>query len=126
MLCIVYCSHLQLAAPIGRSPFAALPLDPFPPQAVVPIDLSPPFVLPRPPCPILPSLLPFPFPWYVVPTEPPDFACFTALCRVHTVEGNSPRRWPGASKRSSQTGGEGPLPNGCFWALGCPLAGSFP
>ena len=85
--------------------------------------LSPPCVLPLP---TVPSLLPFPFLWSVVPTEPPDFACFTALCRVHTEEGNIPRRWPGASKRSSQTGGEGPLPNGSLWALGCPLAGSLP
>ena len=29
-------------------------------------------------------------------------------------------------KRSSQTGGEGPLPKGGFWAVGCPLVGSFP
>ena len=148
----------QLAAPIGRSPFAALPLDPFPLEAVVPIGLSPPCVLPLPPCPIFPSLFPFPFPWpfppqavvplttlcpsssslpnlpsllsfpfpwSVVPTEPPDFPCLTALCRVHTEEGNRPRRWPGASKRSSRTGVEGSLPNGGFWALGCPLAGSF-
>ena len=28
---LVYCSHLQLAASIGPSPFAAPPLDPFPP-----------------------------------------------------------------------------------------------
>ena len=34
--------------------------------------------------------------------------------------------WPSASKRSSQTGSEGPLPNGVFWALGCPLAEIFP
>ena len=27
---LVCCSHLQLAVPIGQSPFAALPLDPFP------------------------------------------------------------------------------------------------
>ena len=53
---LVYCSQLQLAGPIGRSPFAALPLDPFPPQAVVPIGLSLPCVLPLPPCPIFPSL----------------------------------------------------------------------
>ena len=32
----VFRSHLQPAAPIGRSLFAALPLDPLPPQAVVP------------------------------------------------------------------------------------------
>ena len=41
---MVCCSRLQLAAPIGRSPFAALALDPFPPLAVVPIGLSPPCV----------------------------------------------------------------------------------
>ena len=34
--------------------------------------------------------------------------------------------WPGASKRSSHAGSEAPLPNSGFWALGCPLAGSFP
>ena len=45
-------------APTGRSPFAALPLDPFPPSAVVPIGFSPPFDLPLPPCPNLPSPLP--------------------------------------------------------------------
>ena len=39
---LVCYSRLQLAAPIGRSPFAALPLAPFPPKAVVPIGLSPP------------------------------------------------------------------------------------
>ena len=37
------CFVLQPAAPIGRSPPAALPLDPFPPSAAVPIGLS--FVL---------------------------------------------------------------------------------
>ena len=44
------------------------------------------------------SVFPFPFPWSVAPTDPPDFPCFTAPCRVHTEEGNGPRRWPGASK----------------------------
>ena len=28
---MVFCSRLQLVAPTGRSPFAARPLDPFPP-----------------------------------------------------------------------------------------------
>ena len=74
----------------------------------------------------LSPLLPFPFPWSVVPTEPLDLPYLTSLCRVHTEEGNCLRRWPGASKRPSQAGGELPLPNGGFWALGCPLAGSFP
>ena len=67
-----------------------------------------------------------PFPWSVVPTEPPDLPCFTSLCQVHTEEGNCLRRWPGASKRPSQAGGEVPPPNGSWWALGCPLARSFP
>ena len=58
---MVSCSRLQLAAPTGRSPFAALPLDPFPSQA----GLSPPCVLPLPPWPLFSSLLPFPFPWEV-------------------------------------------------------------
>ena len=43
------CFDLQLAAPIGRSPHTALPLDPFPPSAVAPIGLSSPCVLPLPP-----------------------------------------------------------------------------
>ena len=64
-----------------------------------------------------------PFPWSAVPTEPPDFPCFTALCQVHAEEGNCPCRWPGASKRSSQTDGEGPLPNGGFWARDVHLRG---
>ena len=37
------------AAPIGWSPLTALPLDPFPPSAVVPIGLSLPCVVPLPP-----------------------------------------------------------------------------
>ena len=37
-----------------------------------------------------------------------------------------PRHWSSASKRSSQTGGVGPLSNGGFWALGRPLAGYIP
>ena len=53
---------MPLPAPIGRSPFAALPLDPFPPPAAVPMGLSPPCAPHLPPWPILPSLLPFPFP----------------------------------------------------------------
>ena len=48
----VHCSRLQLAAPIGRS---SLPLEPFPPSAVVLISLSLPCVLPLPPCAIFPS-----------------------------------------------------------------------
>ena len=85
----------------------------------------PPCVLPLPPCPIFPSLLPFPLPWSVVLTEPPDVPYFIALCRIHT-EGNFPRRCPGASKQSSQTSSAGPLPNSGFWALGCPPVGFIP
>ena len=55
----------------------------------------------------LTTLLPFPFPWSVVPTEPPDLPCFTSLRRVHAEEGKCLRRWSGASKRPSQAGGEG-------------------
>ena len=62
---MVCCSRLKLAVPIGRSPFAAVPLDPFRRKAVMPIDLYPPFDLPLPPCPNLPSVLPFPFPCWV-------------------------------------------------------------
>ena len=66
------CCCLQRPAPIGRSPLTtALPLNPLPPQAAVPIGLSPPCALP---------LLPLPFPPEVVPTEPPDCPCFTAPC----------------------------------------------
>ena len=37
--------------------------------------------------PILTSPHPLPFPWEVLPTEPQDCPCFTALCRVHTEGG---------------------------------------
>ena len=182
------CCGLQRAAPIGRSPLTALPLDPLPPSAVVPMGLSLPCVLPLP---IHPCIHPLPFPREVVPAEAPDCPCFTARRQVHTGEGNGPRRWPpvlavgdphggGASPRfctrlpppsrrgpkapwgggggggggaleggfregrwggggsggsvgggGSRWGnlgcwGGGPLPNGDFWALGCPLVGSIP
>ena len=77
-------------------------------KAVVPIGLSPPCVLPLPPCPIFPSLLPFPFPGSIVPTEPPDFPCFTALCGVHTEEGNCP---PPLARCVIPNRRCGPLPN---------------
>ena len=48
------CARLQRAAPIGRSPFAALPSAPLPPSAVVPIGLS--SRPPPPPCPSSSSL----------------------------------------------------------------------
>ena len=41
----------------------------------------PPCVLPLPPCPIISSPLPFPFPWSVVPMEPPDVPCSSSLCK---------------------------------------------
>ena len=57
---------------------------------------------------------------------PRDFPCLTALCQVHKEEGNCPRGWPGVFKWTTHTGGGGSLPNGGFWAPGCPLAGSLP
>ena len=74
----------------------------------------------------LTPLFSVPFPWSVVPTEPPHLPYFTSLSRVNAEEGNCLRRWPGASKRPSQAGGGVPLPNGGGWALGWPLAGSLP
>ena len=54
------CCCLQLAAPVGLSPLtAALPLNPFAPQAAAPIDLSTPCALPPPAWPILTPLHPF-------------------------------------------------------------------
>ena len=76
--------------------------------------------------PILTSLHTLPFPWYVVPMEPPDCPRFTALCRVHTKEGNGPRHWPGASRRTRPTGGGGTLPNGGFWACDVHFRGHLP
>ena len=72
---------LKLAAPIGLSPLTlALSLNSFPPQAAVPIGLSPLCALPLPAWPILTSLLTLPFPWAVLPTEPSDCPCFAVLC----------------------------------------------
>ena len=81
---------LPLAAPLGQSPLTALPLDPFPPRGIGSGAHRPLITLcpSSPPRSIFPSLLPFPFPCHVVPTEPPDFPGFTAPCRVHTEEGN--------------------------------------
>ena len=123
---MVYCSHLQLAVTTGRSPVATLPLDPFPPEAVVPIGLSPPCDLPLPPCPIISSLLPFPFPWSVVPTGPPDLPGFTSLCRVHIEEGNCLRRWPGASKRHPKPAVRYLSPTAAGGPWDVPLRGLFP
>ena len=53
-------------------------------------------------------------------------ACHLPLHSRLLVSYGGKNRWPSASKRLSQTGSEGPLPNGNFWALGCPLVGSFP
>ena len=46
--------------------------------------------------PTLPLYFPFLSPGRFVPTEPPDCLCFTALCRVHTEEGNFPQGGGGA------------------------------
>ena len=54
--CVLVCSRRR------QLPLTPLPWHPFPPQAVVPIGLSPPRVLPLRPWPIFPSLLPFPLP----------------------------------------------------------------
>ena len=83
----------------------------------MPIGLSPPGARDPPFWPILTSLLTLPFPWKVVPAEPPDcLRCFTALCWVHMEEGNGPRRCPEASRRTPRTGGGGTVPNGGCWA----------
>ena len=75
---------------------------------------------------ILTSLLTLPFLWEVLPTEPPDCPCFTALCRIHPDEGNCPHHWPSASKSTPHTSGGGPLPNGGFGAQDVHLRGHFP
>ena len=81
-----------------------------------------------PPSPSLayPDLLTLPFPWSVVPTEPPDCPYFTTLCRVRTEEGSCPRHWPGASKWIPHTSAGGLLSNGGFRAQGHPLVGLLP
>ena len=38
-----------------------------------------------------PPALSLPFPWEVVPTEPPDCPCFTAPCQARTEQGTGPR-----------------------------------
>ena len=107
--CVDCC--LKLAALIGLSPLAfVLSLNPFPPQAAVPIGLTPPRALDLPVGPVLFSLHTLPVPWLVVPTKPPDCPCATALCQVHTEEGSGPCHWPGASRQTPHTGGGGPLP----------------
>ena len=48
------------------------PYEIYTPRAVVPIGLSPPCDLALPAWPILTSVFTLPFPWVIVPTEPPD------------------------------------------------------
>ena len=83
---------------VHRSPY---PLNPLPPQAAVPLGLSPPRAPPLPLC------LAYPHPHThplslslrrLCQRSPRDCPCSTALCRVRTAEGTGPRRWPGASK----------------------------
>ena len=69
-------------APVGLWPLShVLSLNPLPPQAALPISISPPSALHPPVSPVLTSLHSFPFPW--LPRVPPDCRCFTALCPVH-------------------------------------------
>ena len=58
------------------------------------------------------------------PAEPPDCPCVTALCRVH-MGGTALVVGHVCPSGHPHTGGGGPLPNGGFWAPGCPLAGSL-
>ena len=113
--------HFPVIKGEGQGPNSLWPLrlDPFPPSAVVPIGLSPPCVLPLPPWPVFPSLLPLPFPWSVVPTEPPDFPSFMALCQVHTEEGNCPCRWGGGVQGGYPSSGR------CTAVLVLPLGGGL-
>ena len=143
---MVCCSRLQLAAPTGQLPFAAFPwtlslrrrwcpsASHHPVTFLFLLALAFPLYFPslslglslhRPWC---PSASHHSFPSFplVGCANGADLPCFTSLCRVHTEEGTCLRRWPGVSKRPSQAGGEVPLPNSGCWALGCPLAVSFP
>ena len=75
---------------VHRSPY---PLNPLPPQAAVPLGLSPPRAPPSPPLPGLPSpphTPPFPFPPEVVPTQPPGLSLFH--CPVSGPHGGG--HWP--------------------------------
>ena len=104
----MYCC-LQLAAPIGLWPLPlALSLNPFPTKAAAPIG--------APPLPLLTSLLTPPFPWSIVPTEPPDCPCSTALCRLHR---GGQRPSPLARGVQADTPQENPPQQGTL-----PLAGS--
>ena len=96
---------LKPAAPMGLLPLPpVLSLNSLPPSVVVPIGLSPPSA--PPPCawPILTSLHPLPSPREVVPTQPLDRPCCTALCRGHTEEGTDLHHWPGASRHPAGGG----------------------
>ena len=118
--CVLVCSGRQLVNRHGQSPLTALRLDPFPPQAVA-IGPSPPCALPPPPWPVSPSLLPFPFPREVVPTEPPDRPCSTALCRVHTRRATALAGGLGGRFRARKVGADRLTPAGGWmgeWVVG--------
>ena len=87
------------------------------PSLGMPISLSLPFALP------LAVYLTFLLP--LVGCANPDCPCFTALCQIHTEEGNDPRHWLGVSKRTTHTAGRETLPNSGFWALDVHLQGHF-
>ena len=56
----------------------------------MPIGLSPASALNPMVVPTLTSPHPLPSPLWVVPVKPPDNPRFTALCQLHTEEGNGP------------------------------------
>ena len=113
---------VKLAAPIGLLPLArVLSLNPLPPQAAMPIGLSPRCALDPPVLPILTSLLPLPSPPQVVPTKPPDFPCLSPVSRL-----SRGGQQPSPVARRIQADNPYPPQWRRFlrcWALGCPLAG---
>ena len=104
------CFGLQLVAPSGRSPLTALPLNPFPPQAVVPIGLSPPL------CPSSPSLAylslstSLSFPSGGCANGDPGLSLFHCSVSGPHRGGQLPLPLAG-SKRAPNTSGGEPLPN---------------
>ena len=104
------------AAPIGRSPPTAIPLDPLLPSAVAPI-------VPPPPSPSLAH-------HFVSTSQSFAFvrcangAPGPSLPRVGGTRGRAAALAVG--KWATQSGAGGPVPNGGFWAPGRPLGGSLP
>ena len=83
--------------------------------------LSPP---PLPPSPSLPALSfplysPFVSPWYVVPTETPDYPCFTASCRSTRRRATAPAVGQGHPSGHPKPAVGYPSPAAAFgpWAL---------